>query len=388
MRPRDMWNKSQRDSEDRSKRRPSEPRQKPPPGSVSGTTNLPGQGSNSMPSSPNKASGQRDHSLCEPQLPVSLGRPEEGPALSSAKPRSLLDEASTAAALEKAIKSSPPRFTGTKQVPIEVVDLTPQPTRRILFPSPTSSESATSKSGTAKSSCASQPSNHTPARSSNATMSKSDDKENCPGGDDIDRFFNEDGYAHSDGHSTLTPFKSKYPFLKRTPKKSPNRRPYPSGDPSSPSKGSFGPPTTPKRTPTKHTGPLTELTPFTAHLNQLLSDANAGSPGGNNFDFPTLPSLRNTPNNSRILDLDFGHFDSQDLVSTDVPMPSSPPAWDFGTFEGSGGDGHASLWGDYSLANMIASPQGSEKRPGGDDGTQGMMESDCKGTTVAAQDVA
>ena len=375
-----MWTKSQRDFDDRSKRRPSEPGQNPPPGSSPGTINPCDTGSTSAPSSPNKASGQREDSLCEPQLPVKRRKLEERPALLSAKPRSPLDEASTAAALDKAIKSSPHKFTGTKQVPIEVGDLTPHPTRRILFPSPTSSARQESKSDSVKS-------RDTPTRSSNVAVQKVDDKENQTPAiedDDIDRFFNEDAYAQSNSRSTLTPFKSKYPFLKRTPKKSPNRRAYLFEDPASPSKG----PTTPKRTPSKHTGPLAELTPFTAHLNQLLSDANAGSPGSNNFDFPTLPSLRNTPNNSRILDFDFSHFDSQDLVSTDVPMPSSPPPWEFGNFGGSGGDGHASLWGDCSLPNMMVSPQGSEDRQGGNDTTNSIMGSEKQVAAVTAEATA
>ena len=40
------------------------------------------------------------------------------------------------AALTRAVQSSPARFQGSQESPIEVDDLTPKPTRRILFPSP------------------------------------------------------------------------------------------------------------------------------------------------------------------------------------------------------------------------------------------------------------
>ncbi|GAB7357934.1 hypothetical protein MBLNU230_g0101t1 [Neophaeotheca triangularis] len=44
------------------------------------------------------------------------------------------------AALARAIQSSPARFQGSQQSPIEVEDLTPKPTRRLLFPSPRNEE--------------------------------------------------------------------------------------------------------------------------------------------------------------------------------------------------------------------------------------------------------
>lgn len=56
------------------------------------------------------------------------------------------------------------------------------------------------------------------------------------------------------------------------------------------------------------------------------------------------------------MDFDFSQFDSQDLISTDVPMPSSPPAW-FGVYEDPAENTHESLWGDHSLPNTIGSPE-------------------------------
>ena len=69
-------------------------------------------------------------------------------------------------------------------------------------------------------------------------------------------------------------------------------------------------------------------------------------------------------------DFDFSAFDSQDLISTDVPMPSSPPAW-FGVYEddgldGGGGDGGGSLWGDDALLpTMVGSSPLREVEGGG-----------------------
>ena len=59
------------------------------------------------------------------------------------------------------------------------------------------------------------------------------------------------------------------------------------------------------------------------------------------------------------MDFDFSQFDSQDLLSTDVPMPSSPPAW-FGVYEDPIEDGAGSLWGDYALPNSASTPPDNE----------------------------
>ena len=101
--------------------------------------------------------------------------------------------------------------------------------------------------------------------------------------------------------------------------------------------------TTPKRTPSKsNIQALGELTPFTAHLNSLLSEANDSQ----NFDFPSLPSLDTSPNRVRN-DFDFSQFDTTDFLSTDAPMPSSPPAW-FGVYVDPVEQGNG-LWSDYQL---------------------------------------
>lgn len=74
--------------------------------------------------------------------------------------------------------------------------------------------------------------------------------------------------------------------------------------------------------------------PFTATLNQLMSDANNHpfSPSKQmELDFGNLPPLDISHHNS----MSFAHlpaFDS-DFFSTDVPMPSSPPRLNFSLYE-------------------------------------------------------
>ncbi|KAK4696040.1 hypothetical protein P7C71_g1818, partial [Lecanoromycetidae sp. Uapishka_2] len=305
--------------------------------------------------------GQTEGLEDEPQLPVMQHRRSSSVETTSCqeRPRSLND-ASALAALQRAIKSSPHKFVGTEHVPIEVEDLTPNPTRRILFPSPTQSQTARLKRdlSTASGTCDQQQgSRGTPIADANQA-----NKENCPpdaGEDDLDQFFEEDAYinAHNARSTTPTPKSSTRLSILKTPTRSPKRLPPTTGDFfSSAAKALLRPLATPKRTPTKDTQPLGELTPFTAHLNQLLSDANSGSPGSQNFDIPSLPSLHNTPGrHTRPMDFDFSHLDSQDLLSTDVPMPSSPPAW-FGVYEDPVENGANSLWGDYQLPDHAMTP--------------------------------
>lgn len=235
----------------------------------------------------------------------------------------------------------------------------------MLFPSPTLSEEAKSKSSSVV-----KGSGKGRDQSSGKLFEIPDndqaDKENCPPAvdDGLDHLFAED--HHDMDATTPTPTSSSRAQTFKTPKRSPNPLPPATGDFfSSAAKALLRAPATPKRTPTKDIQPLGELTPFTAHLNQLLSDANNdnGSPGSNGFDFPSLPSLHNTPGR-RTMDFDFSQFDSQDLLSTDVPMPSSPPAW-FGVYEDPIEHGAGSLWGDYSLPNSASTPPSDEAEVNG-----------------------
>ena len=281
----------------------------------------------------------------------------------------IAEEASAVAALERAIRSSPHKFRGTAQVPIDVEELTPQPIRRVLFPSPTLSEEAKSN-GDSVVNGSGKGRNQESSKLLEVPDKYQADKENCPPpneDDGLDHLFTEDN--HTTRATTPTPTSSSRAHTFKTPGKSPNRLPPTTGDFfSSTAKALLRAPATPKRTPSKDSQPLGELTPFTAHLNQLLSDANNGngSPGSRSLDFPSLPSLHNTPGR-RTMDFDFSQFDSQDLLSTDVPMPSSPPVW-FGVYEDPIEHGAGSLWGDYTLPNSASTPPDNE---GEGDGNQG-----------------
>ena len=274
----------------------------------------------------------------------------------------IAEEASAIAALERAIRSSPHKFRGTEHVPIGVEDLTPQPTRRVLFASPTLSEEAKWDRNSAINS--SKERIHNTGKLYEVPDNDQADKENCPPpteDDGLDHLFAED--HQSTRAITPTPTSSSRAHNFKTPRRSPNQLPPTTGDFfSSTAKALLRTPTTPKRTPSKDNHPLAELTPFTAHLNQLLSEANDGngSPGSRSFDFPSLPSLHNTPGR-RTMDFDFSQFDSQDLLSTDIPMPSSPPVW-FGVYEDPIEHGAGSLWGDYVLPNSASTPPGDEEQ--------------------------
>ncbi|KAI4246896.1 MAG: hypothetical protein L6R42_009771, partial [Xanthoria sp. 1 TBL-2021] len=149
----------------------------------------------------------------------------------------------------------------------------------------------------------------------------------------------------------------------KTPNRSvtPERVPPTTGDFfSSAAKALLRPQTTPKRLRSGAPQILADLSPFTAQISEILSDANAVSPHGSTYDFPTLPSLNNTPGRLLRHDFDFSVFDPQDLLSTDVPMASSPPpdGW-FGVYEDPV-EREGNFWTDYSLPGC--SPAASAER--------------------------
>ena len=362
MRPKEVWDKTQNGPDEKRKRGTNGKRQRANSTSDQAAT---AASKDSAPHSYGSSSanddGRTESVEAESQLPpFKHRRASSQHTISPQAKRRITEEASAVAALERAIRSSPHKFRGTELVPIDVEDLTPQPTRRVLFPSPTLSEEAKSKRSSVVGS--SGKGRH---KESGKLFEVPDndvaDKENRPPAEDdgLDHLFTDD---HTTRATTPTPTSSSRAHTFKTPKRSPTRLPPTTGDFfSSAAKALLRAPTTPKRTPTKDIQPLGELTPFTAHLNQLLSDANNGngSPGSNGFDFPSLPSLHNTPG-PRTMDFDFSHFDSQDLLSTDVPMPSSPPAW-FGVYEDPIEHGAGSLWGDYTLPNSASTPSNDEE---------------------------
>ncbi len=289
-----------------------------------------------------------------------------------------MNDATAAVALHRAIQSSPARLIGTQGTPIEVEDLTPKPTRRVLFPSSTQSEEGRALQNHDTNSGSKIQHHQAPSTTNPSPDLDQADKENCPPDDaeGIDHLFEENNERSISRPTTPTPSsKSLAPSFK-TPTRSspPHRTPKTSDFFSSAARALLRPITTPKRTPTKsNTQPLGELTPFTTHLNSLLSDAN-----NSNFDFPSLPSLNNSPNHAHN-DFDFSQFDTQDFLSTDAPMPSSPPAW-FGVYVDPVEQGNG-LWSDYQLPE--AGPPADEAGDGKTPKTPGLAVDESGHATVS-----
>lgn len=239
-----------------------------------------------------------------------------------------MDDATAQAALQRAIQSSPVGFRGSQASPIDVdPDLTPRPTRRLLFPSPR-------KAGEAKSLDGSQASVSPKSKPAFPATAAPDvrlpsldvadlDKENCPPMADED----DDDLAHlfEDGaFSNKTPTKAA-PFqdLLKTPTPGSRRRapltPKRSADSvelKTPSRSIM----TPNRSGRAAT--VAPETPFTRQLNALMSDCIPSSPS-QAIDFSTFPTF-NTPGRMPS-GTQFCDFMNDDFMSSDLPIPSSPP---------------------------------------------------------------
>ncbi|MCJ1433179.1 hypothetical protein MMC27_002538 [Xylographa pallens] len=246
------------------------------------------------------------------------------------------------AALQRAIQSSPGRFLGTKHVPIEVEDLTPKPTRRVLFPSP-KHRTVIGLGGCDDIPEASKSPRSSPASAKTflATVDTTD-KENRPppepAQDPFDDLFDEVPKPAS-CPSSPSPSSRLPSHIFKTPTKTPSKHVFTTGDFfSSAAKAFLHAPRTPSRTPNKEV--LGEMTPFTRHLSQMLSDANGGdSPStfspSKAMEFLSLPPLENSADVSstpgryfRSEDFDFGT-----MCSDGMGMPSSPPGAWFGVYE-------------------------------------------------------
>lgn len=343
-----MWEKNQRDPDEKRKRAPRSKKMKSTTISDQANTD-PSHETNTgpAPSPPPNDTGTGetvDEVFLLPQINRQRALSEQANCNKNA-------DMSAAIALQRAIQSSPARFMGTQHVPIDVEDLTPKPTRRVLFPSP---EQTGDKKPLSRNSLNTGHKSHGVSPKAIDSALQGDDqqadKENRPPPDEdesLDHLFED---IHGVAARLTTPTSSSKLISKilQTPRKpaTPERNPPTTGEFFSSAAKAFLLPTSPKRTPTKSSSqPLGDMTPFTAHLNQLLSDANNTSPSANDFDFPSFPSLRNTPSGRTRHDFEFPQFDPQNLLSTDAPMPSSPPAW-FGVYEDPVEHGSA-LWSDY-----------------------------------------
>ncbi|CZR57249.1 uncharacterized protein PAC_07139 [Phialocephala subalpina] len=250
------------------------------------------------------------------------------------------------AALRRAIQSSPARWAGTQHSPIEVDEEELGSTRRLLFPSPR-------KDGSPKvlgEVVTNVVTIATEFRSPKETMVEIQDKENCPpaiDADDMDaellRLFEEE--LVKDDHPRPSTPTQKSPVANpfKTPTRpTPNHRPVTRSVSRSIRSGktprqvlTFNrtPSRTPRRSPRHHDAVFES--PFTATLNQMMSEANnQTSPvrQGLELDFSNLPNLPDLPpmGNQQHYDM---NFNIEDLFSTDVPMPSSPPRMNFSLYE-------------------------------------------------------
>lgn len=247
------------------------------------------------------------------------------------------DAASTA--LRRAIQSSPARWMGSQESPIEVEDEDLGETRRLLFPSPRKDDSP-KVLGEVVTNVVTVV---TDFRHPKETTMEVADKENCPPAFDMDvdedlmKLFEEE-MARPTTPTQKTPPQNPFKTPTRpTPNHRPVTRSVTRSSRSARTAQSPGEVMLIQKTPTRTPGSVRRSprnhhavieSPFTATLNQLMSDANNNSFSPSRqynaeLDFGGLPPLDGTHGNS----MSFSHlpaFDS-DFFSTDVPMPSSPP---------------------------------------------------------------
>ncbi|KAL8786166.1 MAG: hypothetical protein Q9213_002936 [Squamulea squamosa] len=363
MRPQDAWDKSQGyDGGSGGPHKRSSQSKEGKPGSLpyESTSDDPSGGSASFSDGSSPADGcERSQKNHDNQSSVQNRRRASSVQLGRSNTDCVrLDKSSAAAALQKAIQSSPVRCRRVQNPDIAGKDLTPKPTRRILFPSPTQSgqrRALRSKSSNIKTFNA-----DTPKQQKHQNFDLAD-KENLPPLQEVE---NAQIISEPIPQRCMTPTLSSK-FCEST-FKTPNRNVTPdrtlptTGDFfSSAAKALLRPQYTPKRSGSGVSQALTGISPFTAQINEILSHANATSSPGSNLDFPTLPSLNNTPGRILRQDFDFSIFDPQDLLSTDVPMASSPPleGW-FGVYEDTA-ERDSKFWSDYPFPG--SSPSASAK---------------------------
>lgn len=267
-----------------------------------------------------------------------------------------------AANLSREVRSSPPRLTGAILAPLEAADLALKPTRRILFPSPRHTKDQRALGETSSNST--KPNEDVSSKGDHSGCLDYDlsDKENRPPTPTEQQNFDdlfEDSHHLITRPSTPSTRNIAYPETFKTPGNpaTPDRHVPATGDFFSSAAKVLFLPTTPIRTLSKfhQTPPIGDLTPFTLEMTQLLSEANNASPlGGSSFDFSALPLLNLSPSSHPQNEFDFASFNHQDFLSTDMPIPSSPP-W-FGVYEDPMETGD-DLWSDFQL------PTSPDKKP-------------------------
>ncbi|CZS95381.1 uncharacterized protein RAG0_05041 [Rhynchosporium agropyri] len=274
----------------------------------------------------------------------------------SARPKRHLNAMTSdaaSAALRRAIQSSPARWVGTQHSPIELEEeVTPDPTRRLLFPSPRK-DASPKVLGEVVANVV-QIATEFPSLKESMVAIEGQNKENMPPaieGDDEDaaflHLFEEEMSKADEIQRPSTPIQkppTQNPFktpTRPTPSHRPITRSVTRSVRSARSNRSAKSPSellTFTRTTVRTPGSAVRRmlsprivdgvfeSPFTATLNQMMSDANnQTSPTRDNgmgmeLDFGNLPELPQLGQDNRDM-----NFNMEDFFSTDVPMPSSPP---------------------------------------------------------------
>lgn len=264
--------------------------------------------------------------------------------------------------LPREVQSSPPRLTGAIPTPPEAAELVVKPTRRILFPSPKHAKDQRALGETSLNH--NKPSEDVSSKEGHSDCLEYDpsDKENRPPTPNEELHLDD---LFEDSHHLLARLSTPSPRTIANPEgfKTPGNPATP--DRQLPLTGEFFSsaakllflPTTPSRILSKfqQTAPAGELTPFTLHVSQILSEANnASSLEDDSFDLSTLPPLNLSPSSHPQKEFDLSSFDHQDFLNTDIPIPSSPP-W-FGVYEDPMEAGN-DIWSNFQL------PTSPEKRP-------------------------
>ncbi|KAL6711400.1 hypothetical protein ACN47E_004334 [Coniothyrium glycines] len=287
-----------------------------------------------------------------------------------------LDAEAAAAAFRRAIQSSPAGLRGSQASPINIdPDLTPNPTRRLLFPSPRKdgevkslaedTAAVANKAGDDEAPlkprcerckrlrkacdrerpckrcenadigfdgcipCEMPKTNYfqQPSAQAKAVINEEEnpDKENCPPTaaqehDDFADLF-EDPVSPKTTPQKIAPFQD---LLKTPTPGSRHRAPLTprctlddNDSLRTPSRNIFTPQMTTPRS--NRAATIAPETPFTRQLNALLSDHPIASP--HNIDFTSFPTFT-TPGRNGV---QFADFLNDDFLSSDMPMPSSPP---------------------------------------------------------------
>ena len=359
---------------------PTEPASSPPDeGSGGDEGDESGEGSGS-------SKGEQSRENSEPQLPPNEPRTRsrsDGASPGSRESRKGLSKNSLT---QRAVLSSPLRHSGSDHNDPIQIDLTPKPLRRQLFSSPTRPSGPAvlsevspnivrrsprlNKTHNVLTSAAKLPS---PKGASIASQNKTPLRKNHTV-DDLDDLFNasdNEDASFVQPPQTPTPIRRSGRLLAKTPDHSSH----------TPLDEKINPQLlTPSqqrllnilRTPqvqahvAQHPKVATllddaannaanEMTPFTRQIQAFLEANDSGVPSSSpvpskrtshklpTFDFPDLPSLKgSSPNKENQIHVDFSEFthlnsdgipengaytglDLQDLISTDIPMPSSPP---------------------------------------------------------------